>query len=131
MQAVTSFALSQVLGVAAQRAITDMRRQVEEHVARLPVRYFDSTQAGQLLSRIMNDAEGIRNLVGTGLVQLTGSIVTAVAALAYLFYLNWRLTLATIVALARLRRRHGAAPSSGCVRCSASAARSTLKSPAA
>src|SRR6188768_1355176 len=99
VQAVTSFALSQVLGVAAQRAITDMRRQVEEHVARLPVRYFDSTQAGQLLSRIMNDAEGIRNLVGTGLVQLTGSVVTAIAALAYLFYLNWRLTLATIVAL--------------------------------
>ena len=100
VQAVTSFALSQVLGVAAQRAITDMRRQVEEHVARLPVRYFDSTQAGQLLSRIMNDADGIRNLVGTGLVQLTGSIVTAIAALTYLFYLNWRLTLATIVALA-------------------------------
>src|SRR5829696_1110683 len=99
VQAVTSFALSQVLGVAAQRAITDMRRQVEEHVARLPVRYFDSTQAGQLLSRIMNDADGIRNLVGTGLVQLTGSVVTAIAALAYLFYLNWRLTLATIVAL--------------------------------
>jgi len=100
VQAITSFALSQVLGVAAQRAITDMRRQVEEHVARLPVRYFDSTQAGQLLSRIMNDADGIRNLGGTGLVQLTGSIVTAVAALAYLFYLNWRLTIATIAALA-------------------------------
>jgi ABC-type multidrug transport system fused ATPase/permease subunit len=100
VQAITSFALSQVLGVAAQRAITDMRRQVEEHVARLPVRYFDSTQAGQLLSRIMSDAEGIRNLVGTGLVQLTGSIVTAVAALTYLFYLNWRLTIATIAALA-------------------------------
>ena len=100
VQAITSFALSQVLGVAAQRAITDMRRQVEEHVARLPVRYFDSTQAGQLLSRIMNDADGIRNLVGTGLVQLTGSIVTAVAALGYLFYLNWRLTIATIAALA-------------------------------
>ena len=99
VQAVTSFALSQVLGVAAQRAITDMRRSVEEHVARLPVRYFDSTQAGQLLSRIMNDAEGIRNLVGTGLVQLTGSLVTGVAALAYLFYLNWQLTLATLVAL--------------------------------
>jgi subfamily B ATP-binding cassette protein MsbA len=100
VQAITSFALSQVLGVAAQRAITDMRRRVEEHVARLPVRYFDSTQAGQLLSRIMSDAEGIRNLVGTGLVQLTGSVVTALAALAYLFYLNWRLTLATLVALA-------------------------------
>ena len=100
VQAVTSFAISQVLGVAAQRAITDMRRRVEEHVARLPVRYFDSTQAGQLISRIMTDAEGIRNLVGTGLVQLTGSLVTAVLALLYLFYLNWRLTLATLAALA-------------------------------
>ena len=100
VQAITSFALSQVLGVAAQRAITDMRRRVEEHVARLPVRYFDATQAGQLLSRIMSDADGIRNLVGTGLVQLTGSVVTGVAALGYLFYLNWRLTLATLVALA-------------------------------
>jgi ABC-type multidrug transport system fused ATPase/permease subunit len=99
VQAITSFALSQVLGVAAQRAITDMRRRVEEHVARLPVRYFDSTQAGQLISRIMSDADGIRNLVGTGLVQLTGSVVTAVAALGYLFYLNWSLTLATLVAL--------------------------------
>src|ERR687897_227753 len=99
VQAITSFALSQVLGVAAQRAITDMRRRVEAHVARLPVRYFDSTQSGVLISRIMSDAEGIRNLVGTGLVQLTGSVVTAIAALAYLFYLNWMLTLANIVAL--------------------------------
>jgi ABC-type multidrug transport system fused ATPase/permease subunit len=100
VQAVTSFALSQVLGVAAQRAITDMRRRVEAHVARLPVRYFDSTQSGVLISRIMSDAEGIRNLVGTGLVQLTGSVVTAIAALAYLFYLNWYLTCITILALA-------------------------------
>jgi ABC-type multidrug transport system fused ATPase/permease subunit len=99
VQAVTSFALSQVLGVAAQRAITEMRRRVEAHVARLPVRYFDSTQSGVLISRIMSDAEGIRNLVGTGLVQLTGSIVTAIAALGYLFYLNWVLTCVTIVAL--------------------------------
>jgi ABC-type multidrug transport system fused ATPase/permease subunit len=99
LQAVTSFALSQVLGVAAQRAITDMRRRVESHVARLPVRYFDSTQSGILISRIMSDAEGIRNLVGTGLVQLTGSVVTAVVALGYLFYLNWFLTCITIVAL--------------------------------
>ena len=100
VQAVTSFALSQVLGVAAQRAITDMRRRVEAHVARLPINYFDSTQSGVLISRIMTDAEGIRNLVGTGLVQLTGSIVTALFALAYLFYLNWYLTCITIVALA-------------------------------
>src|SRR3954454_24529672 len=100
VQAVSSFALSQVLGVAAQRAITEMRRRVEAHVARLPVRYFDSTQSVFLISRSMSDAEGIRNLVGTGLVQLTGSVVTAIAALAYLFYLNWFLTSITIVALA-------------------------------
>src|SRR3954454_10381358 len=100
VQAVSSFALSQLLGVAAQRAITEMRRRVEAHVARLPVTYFDSTQSGVLISRIMTDAEGIRNLVGTGLAQLTGSVVTALFALAYLFYLNWYLTLITIVALA-------------------------------
>ena len=100
VQAISSFALSQVLGVAAQRAITEMRRRVEAHVARLPVAYFDSTQSGVLISRIMTDAEGIRNLVGTGLTQLTGSVVTALFALAYLFYLNWYLTLITIVALA-------------------------------
>jgi ABC-type multidrug transport system fused ATPase/permease subunit len=97
---VTSFALSQVLGVAAQRAITDMRRTVEEHVTRLPVRYFDSTKSGVLISRIMSDAEGLRNLVGTGLVQLAGGIVTALIALGVLFYLNWRLTSITLVVLA-------------------------------
>src|SRR6478672_11062313 len=99
VQAISSFVLSQVLGVAAQRAITDMRRRVEAHVARLPVGYFDSTKAGVLISRIMTDAEGIRNLVGNGLVQLVGSVVTAIFALAYLFYLNWLLTLVNIVAL--------------------------------
>jgi ABC-type multidrug transport system fused ATPase/permease subunit len=100
VQAGTTFALSQVLGVAAQRAITDMRRRVEAHVARLPVRYFDSTKSGILISRIMTDAEGIRNLVGNGLVQLIGSLVTAVLALLYLFYLNWFLTCINIIALA-------------------------------
>ena len=100
VQAVTSFGLSQILGVAAQKAITDMRRRVEEHVMRLPVRYFDTTQTGVLISRVMSDADGIRNLVGTGLVQLTGSVVTAVLALVALLYLNWHLTLVTIVVLA-------------------------------
>jgi ABC-type multidrug transport system fused ATPase/permease subunit len=99
LDAMSSFALSQVLGVAAQRAITDMRRRVEAHVARLPVGYFDSTKSGILVSRVMNDAEGIRNLVGTGLVQLLGSIVTAFAAITYLFYLNWWLTLVTLSVL--------------------------------
>ena len=100
VQAVTSFALSQILGVAAQRAITDMRKRVQAHVMRLPVRYFDSTQTGVLISRIMSDAEGIRNLVGTGLVQLVGGFVSAALGLGYLVYLNWHLTLITIVVLA-------------------------------
>jgi subfamily B ATP-binding cassette protein MsbA len=99
VDAVTAFANSQVLGVAAQRAITEMRKDVEAHVMRLPIRYFDSTKTGILISRIMSDAEGIRNLVGSGLVQLTGSILTAVIALNVLVYLNWRLTLVTIVIL--------------------------------
>ena len=93
LQAVTSFALSQVLGKAAQRSITEMRRQVQRHVGRLSVGYFEQTKAGALLSRVMNDAEGIRNLVGTGLVEVVGGIVTAVLALGILFYLNVKLTL--------------------------------------
>jgi subfamily B ATP-binding cassette protein MsbA len=99
VEVITSFANSQILGVAAQRAITDMRKEVEAHVMHLPIRYFDSTKSGVLISRIMTDAEGIRNLVGTGLVQLTGSILTAVMALVILFYLNWQLTAVTIVIL--------------------------------
>ena len=97
--AVTSFLNSQVLGVAAQRAITEMRKDVEAHVMRLPIRYFDSTKTGVLISRIMTDAEGIRNLVGTGLVQLTGSIMTATIAFGVLMYLNWRLTSVTALIL--------------------------------
>jgi subfamily B ATP-binding cassette protein MsbA len=99
IEAATSFGNSQILGVAAQRAITEMRKDVEAHVMRLPIRYFDSTKSGVLISRIMTDAEGIRNLVGTGLVQLTGSVLTAAIAMGILFYLNWRLTLVTIVIL--------------------------------
>ncbi len=99
IQGVTGFALSQILGVAAQRAITEMRKNVQKHIERLPISYFDSTQSGQLISRIMNDAEGIRNLVGTGLGQIFGSLVTATISIGVLFYLNWQLTLATIVVL--------------------------------
>src|SRR5258708_8080884 len=100
VQGLTSFALSQVVGIAAQRAITDMRKRVDARVTRLPVRYFDQTQTGILISRIMTDAEGIRNLVGTGLVQLTGGIVTSVIVLGVLLRLNWKLTLVTLVILA-------------------------------
>ena len=99
VQAGTSFALSQVVSIAAQRAITDMRKRVQAHVLRLPVSYFDSTKTGVLISRIMSDAEGVRNLVGTGLVQLLGGIMTAVMALVALFWLNWQLTSATLLVL--------------------------------
>ncbi len=99
LQAATSFALSQLLGVTVQRAITDMRRELNGHILRLPISYFDSVKSGELISRVMSDAEGIRNLVGTGLVQLAGGILTATVALAVLFYLNWQLTTLTLVVL--------------------------------
>ncbi|HWZ27731.1 MAG TPA: ABC transporter ATP-binding protein [Gemmatimonadales bacterium] len=97
--AASSFGNSQILGVAAQAAITDMRRRVQSYVLRLPVSYFDSTKSGILISRIMTDAEGIRNLVGTGLVQMVGGLVTAVIALGWLFKLNWQLTSYSILIL--------------------------------
>jgi ATP-binding cassette, subfamily B, putative efflux pump len=100
VDAVTAFTLSQVLGVAAQRAIANMRMSLQRHITRLPTSYFDSTQTGVLISRVMNDADGIRNLVGSGLVQMVGGLVTAVIALGVLFYLNWQLTLISIVVLA-------------------------------
>ena len=99
VQASTGFALSQVLGVAAQRAITEMRKRVQRHVTRLPISYFDSTQTGVLISRVMTDAEGIRNLVGTGLAQLVGGFVQATIGLGVLFYLSWRLTTVTLIVL--------------------------------
>lgn len=100
IQAITSFALAQVVSIAAQRAITDMRISLQRHVLRLPVSYFDGTKTGVLISRIMTDAEGIRNLVGTGIVQLVGGFMTAVIALGVLFYLNWHITALTIILLA-------------------------------
>jgi len=100
IQAVTGFGLSQILGVAAQRVINEIRKDVQRHVLHLPVRAFDATQTGVLISRIMNDAEGIRNLVGTGLVQLVGGSITAVIAISVLFWINWKLTLILLVVLA-------------------------------
>jgi len=99
VQAATSFTLSQVVSVAAQRAITEMRKRVQAHVLKLPISYFDSTKTGVLISRIMSDAEGVRNLVGTGLIQLLGSFMTALIALGVLMYLNWKLTSATLIVL--------------------------------
>ena len=99
VQAITAFLNSQVISVTGQRAITEMRRKVEAQVVRLPVRFFDSTQTGVLISRIMTDAEGIRNLVGTGIIQLAGGLLTATFALGWLFWINWRLTIAILLLL--------------------------------
>lgn len=99
LESTTTFALSQILGVAAQRAITELRREVHAHLVRLPLGVFDATQTGQLVSRVMTDAEGIRNLVGTGIVQLVGGVFTAIVAFGVLLWFNWRLTLVTLVLL--------------------------------
>jgi ABC-type multidrug transport system fused ATPase/permease subunit len=99
IQAVTSFGVSQVVSVAAQEAIMEMRKRVQEKITRLPIRFFDNTQSGVLISRIMTDAEGIRNLIGTGIIQLVGGALTALLALGVLFYLNWQLTLGILVFL--------------------------------
>jgi len=87
----TDYLLSQLLGQAAQKSITELRRRIHEHVQRLPVRFFDSTKTGVIVSRVMNDAEGIRNLIGTGLVQLFGGVITATFSIAILFYLSAKL----------------------------------------
>jgi len=92
VQAVSSFGLSQLLGIAAQRSITEMRRRVQRHVGRLSISYFEPTKTGVLLSRVLNDAEGLRNLVGTGLVEVVGGMMTAVLALGIMFHFNARLT---------------------------------------
>ena len=100
VQALASYANSQLVSVAAQRAIMAMRQRVQEHILRLPTAFFDATRSGVIIARIMNDSEGIRNLVGTGLIQLAGGALTASLSLGFMFWLNWRLTLAILVFLA-------------------------------
>ncbi|TVR50127.1 MAG: ABC transporter ATP-binding protein [Gemmatimonadales bacterium] len=98
-QAASAFGLSQVVSVAGQRAIADMRRKVQAHVLRMPTSYFDRTKSGILLARVMEDADGIRNLIGTGIIQLVGGLLTATAALVILFWLNWQMTAGALVLL--------------------------------
>jgi subfamily B ATP-binding cassette protein MsbA len=99
VQGVTSFTLTQVLSKAAQRLIAEMRRKVQSHIGRLPVAYYDANKTGQLVSRIMTDVEGIRNLIGTGLVEFTGGLLTAGLALAVMLYLSPGMTAVTFLSL--------------------------------
>lgn len=99
VQSVTSFSLVRLLSVEAQNLIAQLRAQVQKHILLLPVKYFDNNKSGALVSRIMNDAEGVRNLVGTGLVQLFGGILTAIISLIILLKINVTMTLVIIIPL--------------------------------
>jgi subfamily B ATP-binding cassette protein MsbA len=93
IQATTSFALTQLLSKAAQRMIAELRRQVQAHIGRLSVSFYDANRTGNLVSRIMTDVEGVRNLIGTGLVDFVGGIITAVIAFVALLRISSQVTL--------------------------------------
>jgi subfamily B ATP-binding cassette protein MsbA len=93
VQSVTSYALTQILSVEAQHLIAKLRSQVQKHIIKLPIRYFDNAKTGELVSRIMTDVEGVRNLVGTGFAQMVGGILTAIISLALLISISPMMTL--------------------------------------
>lgn len=93
LQAVTSFSLTQLMSKAAQRMIAELRVEVQRHVGMLSVSFYDNNQSGVLISRIMNDVEGVRNLIGTGLVEFVGGLIAAAAVFAYLMYRSQSMTL--------------------------------------
>ncbi|UII22246.1 ABC transporter ATP-binding protein [Fulvivirga ligni] len=97
IQAITSFALTQILSVEAQNLIAKLRLKVQSHIIKLPVRFFDNTKTGELVSRIMSDVEGVRNIVGTGLAQLFGGILTSIICLGILIYISPMMTLYVLV----------------------------------
>ncbi len=99
VQAGTSYLLTRLLSVEAQHLISELRARMQRHILRLPLRFFDENKSGSLVSRIMNDAEGVRNLVGTGLVQLVGGVLTAVVALVLLIRINPSMTLYAFIPL--------------------------------
>lgn len=100
VQAITSFLLTRILSVQAQYMISELRAQVQKKILSLPIRFFDNTKSGELVSRIMTDVEGVRNLIGTGLVQLVGGSVTAVVSLVLLLNISPTMTLFTLIPLA-------------------------------
>lgn len=97
VQAITSFLLTRILSVQAQYLISELRAQVQKKILSLPIRFFDNTKSGALVSRIMSDVEGVRNLIGTGLVQLVGGTITAVISLILLIDISLPMTLFVLV----------------------------------
>jgi ABC-type multidrug transport system fused ATPase/permease subunit len=100
VQAITSFSLTQLLSKAGQRLIAEMRRQVQRHVGLLSVSYYDANRTGTLVARIMTDVEGVRNLVGTGLVDFVGGLLTAALAFFYLLHRSVAVTLTVFAVVA-------------------------------
>jgi len=100
VQAVSSFYLTQLLSIEAQYLISRLRSQVQQHIIRLPLGRFDNTKTGEFVSRIMTDVEGVRNLVGTGLVQLFGGVLTAVLAFVLLLMIDPLMTAVVLGPLA-------------------------------
>jgi ABC-type multidrug transport system fused ATPase/permease subunit len=92
LQGLTSFTLTQLLSKSAQKMIAELRRKVQAHIGRLPVSFYDANKTGVLVSRIMSDVEGVRNLIGTGLVEFAGGLMTAVIALVYLIHTSAAMT---------------------------------------
>ena len=99
VQALMSFLLTKVLSIQAQYMISELRAQVQKQVLSLPIRFFDNTKSGALVSRIMSDVEGVRNLIGTGLVQLVGGTITAIVSLILLLRISPEMTLLTFIPL--------------------------------
>ncbi len=99
ISAVVSYALTMLLSVEAQHLISVLRANVQKHLLRLPTRFFDNQQTGKLVSRVMTDVEGVRNLVGTGFLQLIGGLLMAVICLFFLISISWKLTLFTLIPL--------------------------------
>jgi subfamily B ATP-binding cassette protein MsbA len=97
IQGITSYALTQLLSKSGQRLIADLRRQVQEHVGRLPVTFYDENRTGTMVARIMTDVEGVRNLIGTGVVDFVGGVLTALLAFTYLMYVSVNMTLLAFV----------------------------------
>ena len=100
VQTVTSFSLTRLLSVEAQLLISELRAKVQKKLLKLPISYFDNNKSGALVSRVMNDVEGVRNLVGTGLVQLIGGTFTAILSLVILIKINWLMTIFVLVPVA-------------------------------
>jgi ABC-type multidrug transport system fused ATPase/permease subunit len=100
IQGLTSFSLTQLLSKAAQRLIAELRRKVQAHIGRLPVTYYDANKSGTMVARIMSDVEGIRNLIGTGLVEFAGGLLTAIIALAVLIRISPLMTGLSVLIMA-------------------------------